>query len=1198
MPDTSKCVEYTKQPNFVAALKIMIVYRKLLPIALANLITFGLQHNVEAKYGPVMPLAHEQHLAVAKNIDGYAPVRIKTQDNFGYLLEPTPSISEESSIPDNCCLISIDGCSLVNRSWPEIKLLLAGPVDSTVVLGLITPNGDIISRSLVRTVNHTNDQRRITPLQFSKKLQAIDLRTCADWNGGEIDQNLDIFGRASIRQSVEKALNFLPAPPDSNLVVTTALAAMLDMQETGELESADRYLKIILLDKAKAKKNTFVADDLMLAINNLNYSGREAEALELALVFLDAQNWHGTSPIESWATYYRVDFLRNVTQLKSATSNSKVQALAKQIQTQYLATPAHLTWLGKYFERSNQSAVAEEFYRAQSACWLKEIEQSTALKIDDLQITTELFYCRAELAAKAGDYITAATLLESALKLVVERSSVAQQQQLNNLPLYFPKPSEIALALSSVHKRQPLPEVPTSQIEKTAKEILITVNSFYKALSAKNFEQAQKDSDSLLRRYLALPQFVAANQGWGSNSHGHRLRIRQNLYLMNLSMARKLADLGKLQASSNILHALQRSLRSKQSWTDSIKAQELFLNAELVFNQAQQRKKSRTCGSKSAMESLRWQAPLRLLAMSYHSAGEESRAQYFIDLALARENLKVGAKGPTSANRVESSRDLALLNLDAACIYAANRDYFLSERYFEKSIGQCQGLSEEVVATAVELAYTYQNQGRKEKSLAVIEKLETKVKKPTDFVLFKHAYRLLAKLHFRNHDWKLALDAAQKAIACKTLYSAEPYYIAGKSAEMLGDFALAAHYYFEAPGNLESGLPTSEPSIATYLLEAALSAKDNPIGKKQEELLASLLKAAKEYSTDSYMALVLSERALALMRKDDIARPGLLFSICKLKVTMDSSPKILQECILFSKDAAELASKIQLPDASKYWLSLACYEAQSGLVAEATQHGKLAISLYDKRDPAFLHIQQALPPFGLPYLLKKNGGKFQAEQLLQQAVERVNSVAGEGSIESQAQMACQFEYYLKDKNLTKANEILKKILSGNCCQKHMPVAPLLATDYISSDRVLGNIRYSLVESVRSNNCEFAQQALKQILAKQEADQPQGYLQLAKTWHAIADTYVRAGDAASAYAAYQMRFSQLSKVNPKLPRMHFYSYEYLELLNTMHKQDEIDAIEKERELETKKFNAELESEREMREGADKAKLEAQNKAVKW
>lgn len=1176
----------------------MIVRRKLLIIATASLVAIGQQHSAYAKHSSAMQISHGPKLLAAKNIDGFAPIRIKIQDNFGYLVEPDPSFFEESSIPDNCCLVSIDGCSLLNKSWPEIKLLLAGPVDSTVVLELITTNGELIKRSLARTLNHTQDQRRITPIQFAEKLRAIDQRTCANWNSGEIDQNLDIFAKASSRQAMERALRFIPSPEDSNLVVTTALAAMIDMQEAGELESADSYLKIIQHDKAKTKKETFKHDDLLLAVSNLSYSGREPEALQLATTFLDAQDWHEVSPVDSWDSYYRVKFLREVTQLDSATSNSKVQALAKQIQSQYLSTPAHLTWLGKYFERSNQSAIAEAFYRGQSVSWLKKIEQSSALKLEDLQIATEVLYCRAQLAAKSGNYSSASTILKSALKLITERTSEVKQQQLNNLPLYFPKPKEIVLALSRVQKQQTMPAVPTLATEQTAKEVFKIVASFYQALSARNFEKAQKSSNALLQYYLAQPQFVAANQGWGGYSREHSLRTRQNLYLINLSMARKMADLGKFQASSNIIAKLQRSLPSKQSWPDSIKAQGLFLNAELVFNQAQQRKQGKTYNSKSSVEPLRWQSPLRLLAMSYHYAGERSRAQYFIESALTQVQKKVEHTGNTRAKLAAPDRELSLLHLDSACIYAANQKTLLSERHFERSMNLCQSLSEDLVATAVELAYIYKDQSRAEKSLAVVEKLETKVKRPTDSVLLKKAYLLLAEIHFEKHNWTLALEAALKAIACKTLYSTEPYYIAGRSAEKLGDIAVAVHYYFEAPGYRESGLPTSDPSAVTFLAEAALSAKDNPITRKQDELIASLLKEAESDPSDSYGALVFSQQALALMRRDDAARPALLLRICKLKATMDSSPQIIKENILLAKEAAELASKKHLPDASKYWLSLACYEAQLGHVEAATQHGKMAISLYDKTDPAFLHIQQVLPAFGLTYLLKKNGGSAQAEQLLQEAVERVNSIAGEGSIEAQAQMACQFEYYLQDKNFSKANQILKKILSCNCCQKHTPVPPLVEADYITSEQILGKIRFALIESVRSTDCEFAQQALKQILTKQETETPQGSLQLAKTWEAIAETYARAENTTSAYAAYQMQISQLLKLHPNLHKANFYSNEYIELLNTMHKQEERDAIEQERASAVAKFAAEEKLEREKKEISDKAKLEAQNKAVKW
>lgn len=1199
---------------------ILINPRKIAIAAMAGLISIGLQHDVEAKVSHVRPPAHVRQLPEAKNVDGFAPVKITIKNNYGYLLDFQPTFSQDAVLPDDCCLLSVDGQSVINRSWPEVKLLLAGPVDSTVVLELVTANGEITKRSLARTLNYTQNDCKITPLQFAEKLKAIDLRTCANWDSGEIGQNLDILARASCRQAVERALIVPAIPDDSNLVITTALSAMIDLQEMGELASADRYLKIILHDRAKKNERTFDHDALLLAVSNLNYSGRELEALQLALMYLDSQGWHGESPIDSWDTYYRVNFLRNVVQIKSAVKNSKVQALAKQIQIQYLSTPAHLTWLGNFFERSNQAAVAETIYSTQSACWLKKIEQSPALKLEDLQAATEALYCRARLATITGNYKSAATFLESALKLLRARTSEAQQKRLNNLPLYFPKPREISLALDRAQKRQLLTDVPTLAVEKNARDIFATVNLFYQALSTRNFEEAQRASGSLLQRYLAQPQAVAANQGWRAYDQRHRQRARQNLYLINLSIARKLADFGKFQLSNKVIQALQHSLRHKQSELDSIKSQELFLNAELVFNQAQQRKQKQVYMAKSAEVPLLWRFPLRLLAMSYHYAGEQSRAKHFIDLALFQAEGRGEKGGDRERHKDASASNLpgpdgetALLNLDAACIYASNQNYAKAQRYFEKGMKYRQAINEEQVAAVVQLAYIFKRQNKVGEALRVVEKLEAIVKSPPDFAVLRKAYLLLAEIYFEKHCWKQALDAATRATKCKTLCSMEPYYIAGKSAEKLGDFATAAWNYFDAPDYCaERGLPQFSPSPSEFFREAAFSVKGIPISEKQPELIATYLKAAEDYSADSYSALSLCERALSLMGEDDAARPSLLIRICKLKYTMDNSTKVLQENILLSKLAAESASRKKFPDASKYWLTLACYEAQSGLVEAAMEHGRLAISCFDKTDPAFLHLQQIIPPFGLTYLLKKHGGGAQAEQLLQEAVERVSSIAGAGSLEAQAQMESQFEYYLQEKNFAKADEILRRILSGNCSQQHLAESNTFEPDYTrdpknylpgnpilkSSKQVLGKIRNAITESVRSTDCSFAQEALKQILHKQEAEKPQGDQELVSTWVAIARTYDRAEDTASAYEAYQMVFSLYLKLYPEKRNSIFYPFEYLELLTAMDKQQERDAIEQERDLGEAKFSEEGKIERAKKEVADKAKLEAKNKAIKW
>jgi hypothetical protein len=1148
----------------------------------------------------------------ATKLDGYAPVKISIQDNYGYLVEPGPGIPIGFVLPENSCLLSVDGHSLFDKSWPEVKLLLAGPVGSTATLEFLTANGEVTKRSLLRTTNHTEEERKITPTKFAETLKAIGLGESANWDSGEIDQNMDVFARASARQAVEKALSAPVIPEDSNLVITTALAALLDMQEIGEMAEADRYLKIVFNDKARKTRHTFNCDDVMLAVSNLNYCGRQSEALRLALMYLDTQDWKDSSPdLDSWDATYQFSFLHSVSQVDLALKNARIQTLAKRVQAQYLATPARLTWLGKYFERSGQAAIAETVYRTQSNCWLRKIERSSALELSDLQATTEALYSGAVLAARQGNYPKAATILESALTLVQERAKAPLEKRLVTAPLYFPKPADITLALANVRKHQPVPQVPESWMEISARRNFATINQFYNAVAAKDLKKAESASHTLLVHYLNSPYKVSADQGFRmySPSRGHRLRTRQNLYLMNMTIARKWADVGEFRLSNNIIHSLHRSLKSKQNDQDSMKAQELFLNAEIVFNQSRDPSRS----ANSVTEPLNWRLPVRLLAMCYHYAGEPLRAQFFINQALVRARASSGAKTNEKAESSQLINEFAMLHLDAACILAAARNYDEAQKHFQQSVKLSPSLSEEFTGTGVALAYIYEQQGHTAKAFQILDRLQQKGQLATDFALLKRAYLLRAKLHFQNREWKSALAAATSALASKKLYSIEPYYIAGKSAEQLGDFALAARLYFDAPGYCsDSGLPSYQPSVGAYFEDAAAAVRSKPITKNKEELIAICLKKADGFSTDSYTALILSEQALALMDDDDRRKPDLLVSVCELKTAMEQSANVRADCLSLSKKAAELARRLQLSNQSKYWLTLACYEADSSQLDAAIEHGRLAISLYDKNDPAFMHIQQIIPPFGLAFLLKKNGGTIQAEQLLQEAVERVNSLAGAGSLESQAQMACQFEFYLQDKNFARANEVLKQILGGKYCHQPLVALKSLEPDYQrdpenylpgnpilrSSEQIYSDICYMLIDSVRSNDCEFAQTALKQILHKLETEQPSAYRALASTWGAIAKTYVRAGATASAYDAYQKQFSLCEKFIPNASKSDIGRGEFFELLRTMDRQDELEALEREREISHAESSAKSTAEWRDREAIEKAKVDAEKKAVKW
>ncbi len=1127
-----------------------------------------------------------------KDVRGCAPVKITVNDNFGYSVDFVARLDGG----EEPCLLSIDGKLLRTASWPEIKLLLAGPVGSKVNIEVLTKYGEVKKIDLDRVPNVTQDERHISPVWFFEKLDDIDLRRFANWDSGDADKDLDIFAKASCGMAVSRAQSIPVLLEPSNLLERTALSAMLDMQKVGDLEAADRYLEIGLQELAKQENGRWLdAETLEIILANLAATGRSTDALQIGLAQLRDKKRDGMeAAISTWANYYLLQSLRSLVKFPAGRTNVEVQELAQYMRRKYTNRASHLRWLGRYFEKIGQPSEALLVYQSQIDGWRKANSSVTAKKVacDDLQALAAALYDKARLTAQKNNFADAQQCLASISSLYNSRYDLQQLRRLDQLPLYFPTPAQVDKAKIDLKIRKQICDVEEGNlVEINCDQDFKTLTQCTNAIKNLKRSEAQQASRVLLKLYLDQPQAVAAFQGYQFPSHGkHRPRSRLNLYLANLTIARKFADQKWFDLSNNILSKLHQSLDEKSLDKESIKVQSTLLAAEMAFN------KVKAGQVNSLPPDFRSPFELRLLALTYHYAGDSERARTFIEQALTESG-----KRDTLGSR--------LLKIDAACIYASIADFDKAQAFYLKSQMSGTAFSDAYVATVVELATIYRRAGKSAQAISMMQDLHNtlaKVRNSNVKVSLENSQLFLAEMYLERKQWADALAAANAANKESRSSLSEAHIIAALAAEQLHDYATVAFNYFDAPAYVsEPGLPPFEPNQRGLFDKLALEAVTKPIAMHEEEMLEVCLKRSAEYRIEASKALILSKRALTLIKDNDSRKPDLLIKIADLEAqTVPRSTGQTANTIKANLDAAMLAQTNKLTNASHYWLKLACLEAQDNRVDSAVEHARHAFTLFSTTDPAAAHLQSLLPAYGLPYLLTKNGARDKASMLMEEAVERVMAVMGAGSTAHLSQMACQMQYHSQQADYDKVKKILSSILEYDfATNSGHPTddKPGWGDDNLvleNNEQVLGFLRLIAVETVKGNNCSLAQDMLSQILTKQKSQLGENDKKLATTLRAIAHAYYLAEDYPAAYIAYNNLAEHLRKSETGRKASLAYNFEFEDVLQRLGKLSEIDTIQTERANDNKQTNESFKQSDRLREASKKLQLDAKIRAVKW
>lgn len=301
------------------------------------------------------------------------------------------------------------------------------------------------------------------------------------------------------------------------------------------------------------------------------------------------------------------------------------------------------------------------------------------------------------------------------------------------------------------------------------------------------------------------------------------------------------------------------------------------------------------------------------------------------------------------------------------------------------------------------------------------------------------------------------------------------YYLLGTEiAERAGNNASCAHYYSEAEkaGHYSSAMALAniQPEFKDRYLRKAIEFGEKAPNLDRSELaniyvrLAAQLDA-KNVPAQSKEILALYEKARVLipdneprkvdllnkisMKKRDIATTAVekmppsqtVKETSKTKFGVVSLPPDEQEGkknekraaiaktqILDSEQAAQLAEKLNRPDAIQLWMRLADIESQAGNSDAAVEHARHGISLFRVEGDGLLKFQS---PIGANSVvistLKKLTSK--AEALLKEATEKVSTVCGKNSPAYAFQLSQYFSFLVQERRDEEALKVLDQIMA-------------------------------------------------------------------------------------------------------------------------------------------------------------------------
>lgn len=433
-----------------------------------------------------------------------APVELRRHENVGYTVDFLPPAPGNNF---GKYLLRINGNNLRGLSFEETTAMLWGEPGSMVRLELIDESGRTEQRELTRQWPE-KDKTGLTPSQFRRVLSGLGASTNQVNLLEEASTNVDLIAEADALDLVHQMNGFSQNSSAANL--PTLVQAMLLLQAIGDLNGADSVLKSTteaLSSTGGASERRFPNSfQFRHAVQNLVGLGKIDEAVLLCESVLKSACTTEPQTIDPCET---LSVFRLVPGPKADQARKLFAAnLVERYHSHPPVLPGTGTWLGNYLEQLGWTDKAMNLYKA--------AEKSDAIGSDFIgfsscQRLAYNFYCRARLEANAGNKEAALGDLQKISTLFREKISAHALSVLDQMPLYFPTPADIAKADQAITNSQSIAAAPPppSNIYLTIEDYdqmgcpqpvgldFPTAQNCFAAVSARQKEDADKFANDL-----------------------------------------------------------------------------------------------------------------------------------------------------------------------------------------------------------------------------------------------------------------------------------------------------------------------------------------------------------------------------------------------------------------------------------------------------------------------------------------------------------------------------------------------------------------------------------------------------------------------------------------------------------------------------------------------------------------------------
>lgn len=1074
-------------------------------------------------------------------------------------------------------LISIDGENLRNNSFDQIRKKLGGPSGSVVEVEFAYPNGDTEVQEIRREVPKAwQEYANLDPIR------RVDFnyspRSSAASNLLEFSTvNTDLIGKLKCAQAEE----FCKENPGNE--VSIFIKCMLFNQAIGDFEAADKYTKKAL-DSIKIKPiNPHTGFSERAVVQNLVALGKNAEA-EAVCNYLLLPGPTRAPRLPSAITVLDAYSLIPSQSAKNASrelAESIVSGKRVQVVTSF---PEDWFWLAQYLESIGLHEKALAVYTKE----YQALQKRTAYSgLTGTQYLGFCLYSRARTEAMLGDKVRAKKDLE-AIEQAYSTLSLKQKGLLDKLPEYFPTFVDIERAKAALAKSSPIAAPPKASSFSNQHPYVnegAPSYSLHFPLALRCF-LAVKESKRPVAEDLAGQLVEAYDKSSESKPYQSS---RQNLFCTCLLIARSFADHGWLDSAESLLAKLEGAAKRRAPRLSATNSAWTMIAAERAYNSYLAKPKSNIdwTSLKSGVDSAdKRRQPdkffvhkLRMLAMAYAGAGRMKRARFFIDKAIQQLKSVDGSNSaPVPPGR--SFESDAILYFDAAYIYANLGDCRSADNYLDYAFKQRMVVDENLAALLTVLASLYSDSGRSEKAISILERSVGLIPSKYSQMYGTEFEMILAELYRKNGQSGKALVLVKKVL--KESRSPAPVKESKLMAELseeAGNYADAARYYYEA-GKWHGSY---SKLVREQLLNGAIRCASNVPGF-DKSLLSKVYVALAGLPESNEMekSLAYRKKAVALLDDSDPEKAKQLSIVgyvegelakAKLKSTQKKTSSAMSNSTAYdiriatARRAAELASKSKSKDESSYWLRLAYAEAEANKIDDSVADARRGIAAY-KGENAKVHTAYSFVHSGLALAIADGGHAVDAESIMKEALARVSSVAGSGSMAAQAQMSNQFEYFVRRNEYRKAEKVLRAFLRTNLNQGHyappdhnMSVCRFGGPFPIESSmeiirKFVDTARKSATDKVNHQALRF----LNLILSAEESQFGWNDYRVGLTYATIAQVHFAAGHNQEAYEAFEKAKQILHEYEDIMWVLSSLGPDYYSVLRKVGKQSEIERME--------------------------------------